>query len=60
MSSCTNSREALAKAGAVEFQAQFLIHSKTWQEGRVIADITVQMFRSTSVYICTHLYTTDM
>lgn len=45
MSSCTNSGEAFAKAGTVEFLAQFLIYSRTQQEGRVMADITVQMFR---------------
>lgn len=55
ISSCTNSREAFAKVEAVEFQAQFLIHSRTCQEGRVTADITVQMFRSTSVYHNIHL-----
>lgn len=55
MSSCTNSGEAFAKAGTVEFLAQFLIYSRTQQEGRVTADITVQMFRSTSVCHNRHL-----
>lgn len=39
----------------MEFQAQFLVHSRIWQEQRVTAGITVQKFSSTSVYHNRHL-----